>query len=145
MYYWVFCYFLGLSLAQQIEGWLHSGRRFNPRDQNNTQCLEISKKWRYCLWLPNSKTFAWLRWPRVEIVISSPVGYIKTVSSITTFVLNILTLKPFFWSLMQLPTKYKPTQSLVWKNGYECSWNLVWFYYVYICFDATVSSPPYYL
>ena len=45
-------------------------------------------KWRYCLCsAANGRTFAWLRWPR-KMAVRSPVGNVKIVSSISTFLLN---------------------------------------------------------
>ena len=66
------------------------GRRFDSWDQTNTQGLNMTEKWKYCLCPANS--FAWLWWP-CKMVVPSPAGDIKIVSPISTFMLNTLTFK----------------------------------------------------
>ena len=52
----------------------------------------MTEKWRYFLCTASSETFAWLGWPR-KMAVPSPLGDVKIVSPISTFVLNTLTLK----------------------------------------------------
>ena len=68
------------------------GRGFDSRGRTNTQGLKITEKWRYSLCPAGGWTFAWLGWPR-KMAVPSPLGDVKIVSTISTFVLNTLTLK----------------------------------------------------
>ena len=68
------------------------GRGFNSQGRTNTQGLKITEKWRYFLCPAGGWTFAWLGWPR-KMAVPSPLGDVKIVSPISTFVLNTLTLK----------------------------------------------------
>ena len=52
----------------------------------------MTEKWRYFLCTASGETFAWLGWPR-KLAVPSPLGDVKIVSPISTFVLNTLTLK----------------------------------------------------
>ena len=63
------------------------GSGFDSRNRTNTQGLKMTEKWRYCFCPANGWTFAWLGWPR-KMAIPSPVGDVKIVSSISTFVLK---------------------------------------------------------
>ena len=47
------------------------GLRFDFWDQTNTQGLNMTEKWRYCLCPANS--FAWLWWPR-KMAVPTPAG-----------------------------------------------------------------------
>ena len=77
---------LGEHLTAERRSWV----RF--RGRTNTQGLKITEKWGYFLCPANAWTFVWLGWP-LEMADQSPVGDLKIVSPISTFVLNILTLK----------------------------------------------------
>ena len=68
------------------------GRGFDSRGRTITQGLKTTEKWRYFLCTASGETFAWLGWPR-KMAVPSPVGYVKIVSPISTFVLNTLTIK----------------------------------------------------
>ena len=54
-------------------GW---GRRFDSRDQTNTQGLKITEKWRSFLCPAGGWTFAWLGWP-CKMAVPSPLGDVK--------------------------------------------------------------------
>ena len=68
------------------------GRRFDSLGRTITQGLKMTEKWRYSLCTASGETFAWLGWPR-KMAVPSPLGDVKIVSPISTFVLNTLTLK----------------------------------------------------
>ena len=102
------------GLTQSVERALDGragGSGFDSRDRINTQGLKITEKWRYCLCSANGQTFAWLGWPR-KMAFSSPVGDVKIVSLISTFVLNALTLKErifLVFFLVEPHGKFAPT------------------------------------
>ena len=68
------------------------GRGFESRGRTITQGLKMTEKWRYFLCTASGETFAWLGWPR-KMAVPSPLGEVKIVSPVSTFVLNTLTLK----------------------------------------------------
>ena len=68
------------------------GRGFDSRGRTITQGLKMTEKWRYFLCTASGETFAWLGWPR-KMAVPSPLGDVKIVSPISTFVLNTLTRK----------------------------------------------------
>ena len=72
------------------------GRGFDSRGRTITQGLKMTEKWRYFLCTASGETFAWLGWPR-KMAVPPPVGDVKIVSPISTFVLNTLTLNDFFF------------------------------------------------
>ena len=66
------------------------GRGFDSLGRTISEGLNITEKWRYSLCTPTGETFAWLGWPR-KMAAPSPLGDVKMVSPISTFVLNTLT------------------------------------------------------
>ena len=68
------------------------GRGFDSRGRTITQGLKMTEKWGYFLCTASGETFAWLGWPR-KMAVPSPLGDVKIVSPVSTFVLNTLTLK----------------------------------------------------
>ena len=79
------------SVGRALDCWA-GGSGFDSRGRTNTQGLKITEKWRYSLCPAGGWTFTWLGWPR-KMAIPSPIGDVKIVSPISTFVLNILTVK----------------------------------------------------
>ena len=68
------------------------GRGFDCQGRTITQGLKMTERWRYFLCTASGETFAWLGWPR-KMAVPSPLGDVKIVSPISTFVLNTLALK----------------------------------------------------
>ena len=62
-------------------------RGFDSPGLTSTQGVKITEKWRYHFCTASGETFTWLRWPCKRAVVS-PVGDIKIVHPISTFVLN---------------------------------------------------------
>ena len=80
----------------------------------------MTEKWRYFLCTASGETFARLGWPR-KMVVPSPLGDVKIVSPISTFVLNTLTLKKkvhFF--LVQSICNLRPQIRYVFQNRGVC-------------------------
>ena len=76
--------------------WLQSGRsrvRF-PGLDHYSGSFKNNWEWRESLCTSSGWTFAWLGWPR-KMAVPSPVGDVKIVSTISTFVVNTFALK---WS-----------------------------------------------
>ena len=67
-------------------------RGFDSQGRASTQGLKITENWRYSLCTASGWTFAWLGWPR-KMAVPSQVGNVNIVSPISTFLLNISTLK----------------------------------------------------
>ena len=84
------------GLAQLVERfnkcWVR-GRRLDSRGQTNTEGIKITEKWRYSFCTASSLPFTWLTWACKMAVPVQVVGDVKIVSPVSTFMLDILTLK----------------------------------------------------
>ena len=91
--FWVSDWTGGISSFGRAHDSRVRGRGFDSRGWTITQgLLKITENWRYSLCTASGWTFAWLGWSR-KMVVLYPVGDVKIVSTISTFLINTLTLK----------------------------------------------------
>ena len=93
--FWVSDWTGGISSVGRAHDCIAGGHGCDSRGWTITQgLLKITEKWRESLCTSSSWTFAWFGWPR-KMAVPSPVGDVKIVSTISTFVVNTFSLN---WS-----------------------------------------------
>ena len=101
------------------------GVGFDFPNRNNTQGLEITEKWRYCLCCASgTETCALFGWP-CKMAVPSALEDVKIVTSISTFMQNTLTLK-ISGFVVKLPTLFCSIDLLEMIMNTSCGWEMIY-------------------